>query len=145
MSTLYVFLFGLLLIALGVIAIPFARHKKLCSPYFVMIGITLIILTGTLYRYSANSIALQKWFTGGAEHYQLMEKFNELGGVDGAIRRIEEKLATDPNDAAGWVLVGKLYLGKQDMLHAKEAFDRAHTLKPNDAEISRYYDAVNKP
>ena len=144
MSMLYFFLFGLLLIALAVMAIPFARQKQLNSRYFVMVSLMLIVLASALYRYSTNSEALQNWFTSGAMHYQLMEKFQELGGVDGAIRRIEERLTTSPDDAPGWVLLGKLYLGKQDMAHAKEAFDRAHALQPNDAEIDRYYDFINK-
>jgi cytochrome c-type biogenesis protein CcmH/NrfG len=144
MSTLYAFQLCLLLIALGIIAIPFAKQKKLFSRYFILICLIITLLAGILYRFSANPAALKNWLTTGREHYQLLEQFNELGGVDGAINRIEEKLAANPNDAAGWVLLGKLYLGKQDMREAKSAFEKAHALQPANEEINRYSQLVNQ-
>jgi cytochrome c-type biogenesis protein CcmH/NrfG len=144
MSMLYSFLCCLLLIALGIVAIPFAQQKKLFSRYFFMTGLAIMITAGGLYQLSTNHDGLQNWFSGGEAHYQLMEKFNELGGIDGAIKRIEEKLAKNPNDAAGWVLLGKLYISKQDKEHAKEAFEKAHGLEPADVEASRYYDLINQ-
>jgi cytochrome c-type biogenesis protein CcmH/NrfG len=144
MSMLYSFLFCLLLIALGIVAIPFAQQKKLFSPYFLMISLAMVIAAGGLYQFSTNKDGLQNWFSGGESHYQLMEKFNELGGIDGAIKRIQDKLAKNPNDAAGWVLLGKLYISKQDKEHAKAAFEKAHALAPADIEVSRYYNLINQ-
>jgi cytochrome c-type biogenesis protein CcmH len=144
MFMLYSFLCCLLLIALGIVAIPFAQQKKLFSGYFFMTALVMIIAVGGLYQLSTNKEGLQNWFSGGEAHYQLMEKFNALGGIEGAIKRIEEKLAKNPNDASGWVLLGKLYISKQDKEQAKEAFEKAHALAPADIEVSRYYNLINQ-
>jgi cytochrome c-type biogenesis protein CcmH/NrfG len=73
----------------------------------------------------------------GQAHYQLLEQFSELGGIEGAIHRIQEKLIANPNDVEGWLLLGKLYLSKQDTKRAEAALQKAHTLSPDNIEINR--------
>jgi cytochrome c-type biogenesis protein CcmH/NrfG len=116
----------MLLVMMGMIAVPFGKQRQIFSrQLFGVVSFTLLSVFG-LYQFSSDSSGLQNWLSQGREHYQLLEKFNSLGGVDGAIDKIKQKLLRDPSDANGWMLLGKLYMGKQDFLHAKEAFDKAY-------------------
>jgi cytochrome c-type biogenesis protein CcmH/NrfG len=58
----------------------------------------------------------------------LLVAFQELGGFDGTIARIKEKLKQNPNDARGWQILGKLYLAKGDTRAANKALTKARQL-----------------
>lgn len=137
MFTLYCALFTMLVVACIIIAIPFFKNQKRLLRYCFLTCLVVSIFAALLYVSTRDQAALKNWLTQGKEHYQLMEKFNELGGVDGAIHRIQEKLIANPQDAEGWLLLGKLYLGKQDREKAKSALQKAHDLQPNNVEISQ--------
>jgi cytochrome c-type biogenesis protein CcmH/NrfG len=115
--------------ALLVLATPFIhqRHSLFSKNYWVFAAL-ILMLSSLLYSVSRDREGLSAWFAGGQEHYRLLEKFNELGGVDGAIMTLQKHLMEQPGDAKGWFLLGKLYLGKQDEAHAKLAFTQAHKL-----------------
>jgi cytochrome c-type biogenesis protein CcmH/NrfG len=138
-------LYGLLLLmvvgAFTLLAIPYYQGKIRwalpASYWFIATGTALVAFT--LYYFSGNHQALAFWFAEGKQHYELLGKIDELGGIDGVIFRIQEKLKQNPADAEGWFILGKLYLSKQNAVAAKEAFSKAHALKPDDVEISRYY------
>jgi cytochrome c-type biogenesis protein CcmH len=59
----------------------------------------------------------------------------QTGDLDSAIARLVERLATNPDDAAGWLLLGRSYtvLGSYD--DATEAYRRAAALRPDDAAV----------
>lgn len=52
-----------------------------------------------------------------------------------AAGRLEAQLAKTPNDADGWRLLGRAYAAQAQPAKARDAFARAATLKPDDADV----------
>src|SRR6478672_1745875 len=52
-----------------------------------------------------------------------------------AIGRLEAQLAKTPTDAEGWRLLGRAYASEQQPAKARDAFARAATLSPDDADV----------
>lgn len=131
----------MLLAALSLIAVPFiyCQHSLLSRNYFI-VGLIFVSLAVCMYEYSSDRNGLAAWFAGGKEHYQLLEKFTAMGGVDGAIASIRQQLTTNPNDSDGWFILGKLYLGKSNVIAAHDAFAMAHSLKPRDEDITNFFE-----
>ena len=144
MLTLYGLLLLMLILALALLSLPFMKHRFENFKIFFILMLLMTLFTFALYQFSGNKSALYLWLTHGKEHYQLLEKFDQLGGVDGAIARVKNKLNVTPNDAQGWFILGKLYLSKQDDSDALDAFTKAHELEPNDTQINKFYDSLKK-
>jgi cytochrome c-type biogenesis protein CcmH/NrfG len=126
MLTLYVALTIMLVLSIGIVSIPFIKNKSIIG--FISVSLVFVISACTLYQFSGNKPALQNWFTHGEEHYRLQVQINKMGGIDAIIKRVQAKLEANPNDAQGWMILGKLYLGKQDTKSANAAFQRAKEL-----------------
>lgn len=140
MLSLFFSLFCMLSIAIIILSLPWIiNHKKSFSSLFPW-AFALIIAAVSLYSFSGDKVALTKWFSNGLPHYQLLKQFDELGGVDGAISQIKNKLVQHPDDAKGWLILYKLYLSKEDKQAARFAIEKAYKLQPHDAEIKRYYE-----
>lgn len=139
MLILYILLTILLLSALSLLAIPFIKNQALISRDFFVISLFTILFSFTLYQFFGQSKALSDWFAHGKNHYKLMVEVERLGGIDGIISRLQNKLAANPNDAKGWLILGKLYYAKQNFVLATDAFSKAHDLQPADPEINRFY------
>lgn len=127
MLTLFASLFVLLMMALVLLFIPYRRSAAQKNFYWVAVVMTLVALM--IYQSIGDKVALGYWLTQGKQHYQLQEQFIALGGLEGAIHRIEETLQKHPEDSQGWTILGKLYLAKQDKKAAKAAFERAGLAK----------------
>jgi cytochrome c-type biogenesis protein CcmH/NrfG len=126
MFSLYAWLILMLLVALGLLAIPFIKNR---SRKGYIVSASLIALLGlAIYQFTGNKTALYLWMTQGKQHYQLLETFEQLGGIDGAIAQIESKLAKNPQDAQGWYILGKLYLSKNEEAKAQAAFAKSREL-----------------
>lgn len=52
-----------------------------------------------------------------------------------AIEGLAQRLEQEPDDPAGWMLLGRAYKTMQRFAEARDAFDRAHALLPNDADV----------
>lgn len=142
MFILYGLLLLMLLIALVIIAVPFVTKKPMrLGGYLIIVLLTFLFAFG-FYQFSGNKQALYQWLTVGRQHYKLLETFNKLGGVDGAISRITAKLIQEPNDAEGWFILGKLYLSKEDTIRAEAAFSKAHELAPDNQKITHFYEVT---
>lgn len=83
-----------------------------------------------------------KWLSGGKQHYLLVEQFDKLGGVDGAISKIEQKLKEDATNSKGWIILAKLYMAKKDETKAILALQKARDLEPNNQQIKGYLEAL---
>lgn len=133
--------------ALSVLAVPFViankNNKIIFTKNFMIISLLMVTLAFGIYQIIGNQRALQSWFAYGKEHYQLQETVEALGGVPGMIAQIKMKLQANPEDAQGWLILGKLYLAEQEIALAKEALTKAHQLQPDDNEINRYYQQMN--
>lgn len=119
----------MLLSALTVVAMPFAMQHKLLSGSFFSLVTSMTALSLGLYHFSGDHQALQQWFAHGKQHYQLMEKFDQLGGIEGVIARIKKKLQENPNDREGWLILGKLYLSQQKYDEAQAALNKARQIE----------------
>lgn len=128
MSTLYILLICLLLIALGIITIPFKRYHAVFSKKFSLVIILISITALSLYRL-IQPHELNTWLTGGKEHYQLLVEFEQLGGIKGAINSITATLTREPENIQAWTILGKLYLADHNEAAAQAAFKRAHELQ----------------
>ncbi len=117
-------------VALVLLAMPFVRSQQaLLAKNYLLIALATVLLSGLIYGLVRDGPGLNAWFSGGREHYQLLEAFNKLGGVDGAIMTLQKHLMEQPKDAKAWNILGKLYLTKQDEVNAKLAFDQAQSLQ----------------
>jgi cytochrome c-type biogenesis protein CcmH/NrfG len=121
-NTIYSLQIGMLLVTLALLLIPF-RSSSVKN--YILVALFAVLFSVGIYQFTTDKDALNGWLTHGQEHYQLLEKFNALGGVDGAITRVKAKLAANPNDKEGWMILGKLYLSKQDIAAANAAFAKA--------------------
>lgn len=126
MLTVYIALGVMLLIALSIIALAFKFEfsKRLT----VVLSLTLTVALA-LFHISNNTAGLKFWLAEGKTHYDLLAAFQQLGGFDGTIARIKEKLKHNPNDSRGWQILGKLYLAKGDRHAAELALAKAHQLE----------------
>lgn len=140
MTTLYGLFLLMIIGALLCLAIPFFKHGKIKS--FTMCAAFMLIFSFILYKEKGQPPGLNFWLTQGQQHYYLQQQFLQLGGIDAIITRIEAKLAQHPQDVQGWLILGKLYLSKQDKEKAFRAFTYAHKLDPANAEATRYYEAT---
>ncbi len=109
MTTLYLLLACLLVICLSAASIPFIRNKK----SFGLVALTISVFVMGIYYINTPFANINAWLQSGASHYALMQEFEDLGGVDGAIKRIEARLAVNPNDETGKALLQKLLLLKK--------------------------------
>lgn len=125
MSSLIFLLVLMLLIALCLAAIPFAKSKTVFSKKFFICEFFIILFCVSAYLIFGNYTGLSEWNNRGEEHYNLLDTFDRLGGVDGAIKKIEDELMQNPKDAEGWYILGKLYLSKHEDAKAKAAFENA--------------------
>lgn len=123
MLLFYFMIFCLLLTAVLVIAIPFGR--QIFSKEFFLISIFMIVFSVVLYGMIGDSKGLQQWLMTGRNHYELLTQVERLGGIDGLITRLENKLAENPEDSKGWNILAKLYLAKGDQENAERALMKA--------------------
>ena len=61
------------------------------------------------------------------------------GDMDKAIASLVDKLKQNPQDAAGWALLGRAYRATERFDEAREALKRAHDLAPDDADVLAEY------
>jgi len=65
------------------------------------------------------------------------------GEMDQAIASLVEKLKQNPQDAAGWALLGRAYRETRHFDQARDALKRAHELAPDDADtLAEYVEAL---
>jgi cytochrome c-type biogenesis protein CcmH/NrfG len=126
MLTLYLTLIAMTIAAMAIIAIPFKFHFS--KSFLAVLSLTLTVAFG-LFHISNNTQGQRQWLTEGKAHYDLLVAFQELGGFDGTITRIKEKLKQNPNDARGWRILEKLYLAKGDTRNANKALMKANQLE----------------
>jgi cytochrome c-type biogenesis protein CcmH/NrfG len=129
MIKLYSLLFILLFVALTLIALPFIKNKSYRSKSFIGTIVFSIIFTVSLYQLTSNSTALKTWLTTGQQHYQLAEEVNQLGGIDNIILKIKQRLAENPNDVSGWLILSKIYRAQHNDIEADKALARAQEIR----------------
>lgn len=134
MLTLVCCLVLMLLVALALLSFTFIRHRE---SFLKLFSLTAIFLSTSLslYFYQCNFSELQNWLNGGNRHYALLSKINNLGGIDEIIQKIQSKLAANPDDFTGWIILCKLYLGKHNYAAAADALHHATALQPQSVQV----------
>jgi cytochrome c-type biogenesis protein CcmH/NrfG len=129
MFTIHFAIFIMLVIAIIIVSIPFIRNKIVFSRTLFLIIIFKVALVLTFLQFHHHDKALSEWLAYGKLHYELLAKFKELGGVDGAIANTKKHLGQHPEDSQAWIILGKLYLAKQDLPSATAAMAKAQQLQ----------------
>lgn len=88
-------------------------------------GLFILFASFAFYFCFNNPTELRQWLDHGKRHYELLVEYERLGGIDGIIAKIKQKLAQNPSDRQGWMILGKLYKAKGDEKAAEEAFKKA--------------------
>jgi len=101
------------------------RSYSNCFIFFTTIIFS--IFSFSLYLFFNNRIILAQWINHGQQHYQLLVDYNQLGGIDGIIAKIKQRLAQNPSDQQGRIILEKLYrLKSPSSLRGREAFGRGN-------------------
>lgn len=103
MSMLYGCFILMLLLALALLGIANISRRN-----FLIVSFCMVVFAFISYRFSGDHAELEQWFAVGKQHYQLQQEVNALGGVDGMIARVKERLKVHPEDAEGQLILKKL-------------------------------------
>jgi len=128
--------FYLLLLLMLTIAliIPFISKNSL-KESIIMSGL-IGIFSLSLYTYLGAYQPLKSWVTEGKTHYELLAQYQQLGGTEGIIARIHEKLKVNSHDTKGWLILSKLYAARGDDKAAREALEKAEGSSSNSRKTS---------
>ncbi len=124
----------LLLLALSVALYPLRKSRMA-----LFLTPVLIVLVGLAYwRWGA----WPEWVS----HLETSKKQQRIQTMLKSIRdpaeliaKLKSTLRKQPNSARGWYLLGRLYVSQNQWQQANEVFERAHTLQPDDEQITVNY------
>jgi cytochrome c-type biogenesis protein CcmH len=129
MISIFIAIVVMLLIAIALLAIALRTSPHFSYGRFFALAFFIALTSLGLYSISGNKYDLDAWLTQGKNHYALMQQMQDLGGIDGMIAKVKDRLAENPDDAQGWMILGKLYQVKQDTTQANIAFSKAKMLQ----------------
>jgi len=110
----------LILISLGFLIVP-AYVEGFNNSSFLGSFLFVSLVSAVLYFGLTNFSPLINWIKHGQSHYQLVTKFDNLGGVAGSIQKIRIHLQAHPFDAKGWLILSKLYAANNEEKASEEA------------------------
>jgi cytochrome c-type biogenesis protein CcmH len=118
---------------------PDAPPPRSRSTFFAAIAVALLLPAGAivLYRLVGDPRALDPASIPPAA----AQAPPEHGGQDMelAIAKLAEKLKQNPDDVAGWTLLGRAYLETEHFAEARDALKHAHDLAPAEPDVSVAY------
>ena len=109
--TLWIVLALMSLVAIGFAVWPLYRHQQSLTPLLATTVIFVVALSAGLYHYRGNP--------------DLPSGSGSLMEMDDAIRALAKRLASNPDDADGWKMLGRSYMSRGDSSEAVEAFEKA--------------------
>jgi len=115
--TLWILLAVMSLVAVGFAVWPLYRHQRSLSPLIGASVILVVALSSGLYYYQGRP-DLPSGGAGAA-----------APGMDDAINALAEKLAANPDNPEGWLMLGRSYMSLQNYTGAIEAFEKAVELE----------------
>lgn len=116
MYLLIIYMILFIIIALMMLSLPFIRngHSLLSKP-FIIISNFIIIIPIILYLSFGQLNALSGWLSyGKKQHYELAVKVQELGGIEGLIVLLKQRLKEHPGDKKASELLHKLMAMKNN-------------------------------
>ncbi len=127
--------FVLLMIALAIVFYPL-RKKKLAVAALAPIVIVIVILA---YWRWGSWLDWQRYVQQESKQEQVQAILKSMNGPQEIIDKLQAQLATQPESARGWYLLGRLYASQNDWPRAQDAFAKAHQLKADDEQITINY------
>jgi cytochrome c-type biogenesis protein CcmH len=112
-------------IAASIVAIPLLRDKR-----SRLIGALAACLV------AGAAAGLYPLWSNWDWHAPVQAQSMPAPDVLAMVAKLEQHLRDDPNDLAGWLMLGRSYLALQRMDDAVNAFDRAHHLSGNSVEAA---------
>jgi cytochrome c-type biogenesis protein CcmH len=117
--------------ALAFVLPPLLRGATQARFVTLAVAMLLPIAAVLLYLYAGNPKALdQAALSTAADHGNDMDQ---------AVAGLAAKLTQDPDDAQGWALLGRAYEAMERFAEARDALAHAHSLVPDDAEVTVAY------
>jgi len=112
-------------IAASIVAIPLLRDKR-----SRIIGVVAACLV------AAAASSLYPLWSNWDWHAPVQAQSMPAPDVLAMVAKLEQHLRDDPNDLAGWLMLGRSYLALQRMDDAVNAYDRAHRLNGSSVEAA---------
>ena len=112
-------------IAATTVAVPLMRDKK----SRLIGGLAAFLVAGA-------AAGLYPLWSNWDWHAPVQEQPVAAPDVLAMVAKLEQHLRDDPNDVAGWLMLGRSYLALQRMDDAVNAYDRAHKLAGDNTEAA---------
>jgi cytochrome c-type biogenesis protein CcmH len=112
-------------IAASIVAIPLLRDKR-----SRIVGLAAACLL------AAAAAGLYPLWSNWDWHAPVQAQSMPAPDVLAMVAKLEQHLRDDPNDLAGWLMLGRSYLALQRMDDAVNAYDRAHRLNGSSVEAA---------
>lgn len=132
---LFVGFIVLSLVALIIALYPLRKSKK---AVIVCGSLIILFLGGAYWRWGAFP-AWSKYRVARVQQARVQAMLKTVGGTDDLIIKLKTTLQQNPQSARGWYLLGRLYASQNQLQKARDAFAKAHHLKPNQAYITVNY------
>jgi cytochrome c-type biogenesis protein CcmH len=111
--------------AATIVAVPLLRDKK----SRLIGGLAAFLVAGA-------AAGLYPLWSNWDWHAPVQAQSVPAPDVLAMVAKLEQHLRDDPNDVAGWLMLGRSYLALQRMDDAVNAYDRAHKLAGNNTEAA---------
>jgi cytochrome c-type biogenesis protein CcmH len=112
-------------IAAAIVAIPLLRDEK----SRIIGALAAILLAGA-------AAGLYPLWSNWDWHAPVQAQSMPAPDVLAMVAKLEQHMRDDPNDLAGWLMLGRSYLALQRMDDAVNAYDRAHRLSGDSTEAA---------
>lgn len=121
MTTLAIWFAILLVAALALLLWPLLKHKTSTKNHKVVYGILAFVPVFSMGLY----------FYLGTPQFADIQKTMIQPEVVTMVDKLEQKMAQNPQDINGWLLLGRSYMIEENYPKAVQAFERALKLDPN--------------
>ncbi|HEY2465657.1 MAG TPA: hypothetical protein VGI32_16480 [Steroidobacteraceae bacterium] len=112
-------------IAAAIVAVPLLRDKK----SRIVAALAAFVLAGA-------AAGLYPLWSNWDWHAPVQAQSLPAPEVLAMVAKLEQHMRDDPNDLAGWLMLGRSYLALQRMDDAVNAYDHAHRLGGNSVEAA---------
>ncbi|MBL4647496.1 MAG: c-type cytochrome biogenesis protein CcmI [Gammaproteobacteria bacterium] len=123
---------------------PALSAQSLVSDKTLWLSLFIIIpiLAALFYYYWGSAGQLASYYQQQHNNSAAQKLLQHLKTPQHVIQRLRAVVKQHPDDSQGWYLLGKLYLGVNQVLPARQALAKANQLKPNTTKIMLAYAQV---